>query len=204
MGFSSLIDLIGSTIIGGYVILMLLGFNESSVENSANYNEELILQQNLSTVAQVIEYDFRKIGYCKDWKKIPEPSKAVLFADSSQIKFLTDVDMNGVLDTMYYYLGSTDELSYTANPYDRKLYRVINSEPAVGANLGVTEFKIVYLNSSNDTLSVPVVNPGEIASMEVNIAVQKTESYGDVDKENKYSGAFWRQIRLVARNLRNR
>ena len=51
---------------------------------------------------------------------------------------------------------------------------------------------------------MPVVNPGEIASMEVNIAVEKTESYGDVDKENKYSGAFWRQIRLVARNLRNR
>ena len=85
MGFSTLIDIFGSTIIGSILFLILLRLNDASVENTYMNGGELIVQQNLVEAVQLIEYDFRKIGYCADWTKIPDPSKAIISADSSSI-----------------------------------------------------------------------------------------------------------------------
>ena len=205
MGFSTIIDIVGSIIIGGTLMLILWRLNDAATENTYNYSGELSLQQNLATVAMVIEYDFRKIGYCADWNKIPDPTKSIVLADSNKIKFLTDVatpsdpEGDGIVDTLYYYLGPASELTATENPRDRMLYRVVNSETPNGSNMGVTQFKMVYFNALGDTIGFPITVPGEIASMEINVTVENTAAY-----DQKYSSAFWRQIRLVARNLRNR
>jgi hypothetical protein len=205
MGFSTIIDIVGSFLIGGTLMLILWRLNDATTENTYNYSGELSLQQNLATVAMVIEYDFRKIGYCADWNKIPDPTKAIVLADSNKIKFLTDIattsdpEGDGIVDTMYYYLGPASELTETENPRDRILYRVVNNETPKGSNMGVTQFKMVYFNALGDTIDFPITVPGEIASMEINVTVENTAAY-----DQKYSSAFWRQIRLVARNLRNR
>ena len=65
--------------------------------------------------------------------------------------------------------------------------------------MGITEFNMVYFNALGDTIHFPITQPGLISSMEINVTVENTAAY-----DQKYSGAFWRQIRLVARNLRNR
>ena len=57
-------------------MMNLLEINSSAVENNYTGTGELTAQQNLSTTVQVIEHDFRKIGYCADWQKIPIPTKA--------------------------------------------------------------------------------------------------------------------------------
>ena len=199
MGFSTIIDIVGSILIGGALMIILWRLNDATTQNTYNYSGELSLQQNLATTAEVIEYDFRKIGYCSDWNKIPDPSKSIILADSNKIKFLTDIQSDGVVDTMYYYLGPTSELTQTENPRDRILYRVVNSESPKGANLGITQFKMVYFNALGDTIKFPVTQPGQISSMEINVTVENTAAY-----DQKYSTAFWRQIRLVARNLKNR
>jgi type II secretory pathway component PulJ len=204
MGFSDLIDLAGSILIGGLIMLILFRMNDAAVENVYNNGGELNLQQNLSVTARVLENDFRKIGYCANWQKIPDPSKSILLADSNRIKFLTDIDKNGsgpdgVVDTMYYYLGPTSELTQTPNPRDRLLYRVVNNETPRGVNLGVTQFKLVYFDALGDTINFPITVPSEVYSLEINISVENVAGY-----DEKYSSAFWRQVRLVARNLRNR
>lgn len=204
MGFSDILDLAGSIIIGGLIMLILLRMNDAAVENVYNNGGELNLQQNLAVTAKVLENDFRKIGYCLNWQKIPDPSKSILLADSNRIKFITDIDKNGsgpdgIVDTMYYYLGPTSELAQTPNPRDRLLYRVINNESPKGINLGVTQFKLVYFDALGDTINFPITVPSEIYSLEINLTVENVAGYNE-----KYSSAFWRQIRLVARNLRNR
>ena len=203
MGFSSLIDILGSTIIGGMLMIILFRLNDAGVENTYNNSGELTSQQNISTVVQILEDDFRKIGYCKDWTKIPDPSKSIVLADSNKIKFLTDVlpdgNPDGNVDTMYYYTGSTNELLSTPNPRDKYIYRVINGGAQVQVNLGVTEFKLTYFDVFGDTISFPVAVPGEVSSVEINIAVENVSAY-----DNKYSSVFWRQIRLAAQNLKNR
>ncbi len=202
MGYSTIIDILGSMIIGGALLVILWRLNDATTANTYNYSSELSLQQNLATVATIIENDFRKIGYCANWNIMPDTGR-ILLADSSRIKFLTDIQVggvgDGVIDTMYYYLGPTSELSMTENPRDRVLYRVINHDTPVKSNLGVTQFKLVYFNALGDTIHLPIAQTGEIATMEINVTVENTEAY-----DKQYSSAFWRQIRLVARNLKNR
>jgi hypothetical protein len=204
MGFSDVIDLVGSILIGGLIMLILFRMNSSAVENVYNNGGELSLQQNLSVTAKVLEDDFRKIGFCADWKKIPDPSKSILLADSTRIRFLTDIDKDGSgpdgnVDTLLYALGPTSELTVTPNPSDRFLYRIINSETPRGINLGVTQFKLIYFDALGDTIYYPVAVPSEVYTIEINLTVENTSGYNE-----QYSSAFWRQIRLVARNLRNR
>jgi hypothetical protein len=201
MGFSDILDLAGSILIGGLIMLILFRMNDAAVENVYNNGGELSLQQNLSVTAKVLEDDFRRIGFCTDWTKIPDPSKSILLADSSRIKFLTDVDENGVVDTLFYYLGPTSELTQTPNPRDRLLYRVINTPTTSpkAANLGVTQFKLLYFDALGDTLDFPVAVPSQVYTLEINLTVENVAGYNQ-----KYSSAFWRQIRLVARNLKNR
>ncbi len=56
------------------------------------FSGELIVQQNLVTTVEVLEYDFRKIGYCEDPFKLPHPERdAIFYADTSKIIFLTDL-----------------------------------------------------------------------------------------------------------------
>ncbi len=113
------------------------------------YSGELTVQQNLVSTVQLIEYDFRKIGYCANIAQI-DPVKSIISADTSSIKFVTDLATpghpmgDGTFDTLHYYVGPTRELSKTPNPRDRRFYRVTNSETPKSSNLGITEFKILY------------------------------------------------------------
>jgi type II secretory pathway component PulJ len=199
MGFSTLLDVISSMIIGGMLLSIVLRLSDRATEKTYNNSCELSLQQNLSTIARMIEYDFKKIGYCADWTKIPVPSRSILTADISKLKFLTDVDKNGELDSIYYYLGPTSELLNTSNPRDRILYRVVNNELPSESNVGITDFHMVYFDALGDTINYPILIPGEISSIEVNITVENVAAY-----DTAYSSAFWRQIKLVARNLKKR
>ena len=199
MGFSSLLDILGSTIIGGMLLIIIFRMNDAAAENTYNNSGELSSQQNISTVVQILETDFRKIGFCKDWNKIPFPSQAIITADSTKIKFLTDIEPDGNVDTLYYYVGSTNEILTTPNPRDRYLYRVVNGELPVKVNLGVTEFSLLYFDVQGDTLTFPIAVPGAIHSMQINIAVENVDAY-----DNQYSTVFWRQVRLAAQNLNNR
>jgi hypothetical protein len=199
MGFSTIIDILGSIIIGGVLMTIVFRLNDAATEKTYNNSGELSLQQNLATVAQIIEYDFRKIGYCADWNKLPDPSKAILYADSSQIKFLTDIESDGNLDSLHYYLGPTSELLATENPRDRILYRVINNDAPVQSNLGITQFNMIYYDALGDTIYFPISNYGLISSVEINVTVENVAAY-----DTSYSKAYWRQIRMVARNLKNR
>jgi hypothetical protein len=199
MGFSTLLDILGSIIIGGLVLLILFRVNTSATSNLYTNNSEANVQSAMISVGSVLEEDFRKIGYCKDWTKIPDPTKAILFADTSSIKFLTDLNNDGNVDTLSYYLGPASELLNTPNPNDRLLYRVANSDVPKSSNVGITEFKITYFDSFGNILSTPVTPPSQIQKMQIDIMVENAEPI-----DSTYVVAFWRQLRLTARNLQNR
>ena len=205
MGFTTILDILGSIIIGGLLMIIAWRLSDAATERTFNNSGELSMQQNLSTIANIIETDFRKIGYCDNYNKIPDPTKAITFADTSSLKFLTDVDSDGNVDSISYYLGPTTELLSTPNPRDRILYRIVNNEAPMSSNLGVTRFYMVYYDALSDTIPPPITTPGIISSIEINLTVEKVASYVDsIAAYDTIPGAFWRQVRLVARNLRNR
>ena len=220
MGSQVVLDLLASSITFGTLLLMAIRLNGSVSESTQMYNGDLIVQSNITTVISMIEYDFRKIGYCKDPLQLPDPTKAIILADSNRIKFYTDLatpgnpDGDGTLDIVYYYLGPTSELSMTPNPRDRILYRVVNNQAPKGANLGITLFDLKFFAQNgtpfDDTLKFPIsaAQLGSIAAMQITIQVENlaatTLRYNTAKFDNQYSTAFWRQVRLISRNLKNR
>jgi hypothetical protein len=225
MGIAVILDVLGSVIVGGILLLTLFRINDNATQNTYNFSGELTLQENLVTTVEVLEYDFRKIGYCENPLALPNPEmNAILYADTSRIKFLTDLLItpygslnpsgDGILDTLEYFLGPTSELTGTPNPNDRMLYRVVNGVPT-GVNLGITGFRIRYFRDSltasgSTTLAEILTNklpkiyvpgtPTGITAMQIDIKVENTAAYNA--GENPYRYAFWRQIRLSSRNLK--
>ncbi len=216
MGFMTLLDIAGSIVVGAFVVLMVLNMNDTAVENTYTYGGELTLQENLTEIVQLIEYDFRKIGYCADGPKIPDPSKSILYADTGRISFLTDVATpsarrgDGTVDTLTYWVGSTDDLAGTQNPRDRILYRRVNLDRPVGSNLGLTRFHLLYYDGLGRLIPTPVMVPGQIQSVQIDVAVENVMAFDKKDKGDladstaNYSVAMWRQLHLAARNLNDR
>ncbi len=211
MGSSSLLDIIGSFVVAGLLLIMGLRLNAQANEATLVYNGNAILQQNLTALVDILENDFRRIGYCKDWTKIADPSLSIRIADSNRIRFLTDMTStsnpygDGALDSITYYVGPTSELTATPNPYDRYLYRQVNNQTPYPMNLGVTQFSFKYFDALNDPIPFPVLDPREIYIMQISITIQSAAPYKQeyMNDPSQYD-VFWKQIRLVTQNLRNR
>lgn len=199
MGYSSLLDILGSIILGGILLLTIIRLNANSTESQFVYGNDRIVQRNLVEVAMVLENELRKIGYCSDPTKVNDSLGFVRLADTSQIKFLSDLDKSGTLDTITYYVGPTSELSYTPNPRDRILYRKYNTESAKPISYGITEFKFVYFDALDDTLSFPISQPKLVRSIQVSFKIEDPAAYN-----LEYTSAYWRLLRMTSRNLKNR
>jgi hypothetical protein len=213
VGTSTIFDIITSTVIGGMLLLMALRLNAQAIETNAIYQDNLNLQQGLVALVDIVEYDFRKIGYCKDFTKINPPNIAIVSADSNSIKFLTDIPANpndtgdGIVDTIYYYLGTT--ATNPNNPRERLLYRVVNGQGAMGWSLGVTRFALRYFDALGDTIPFPLSDPKLIYTLEVNLSLESPApltaiQYHDSAAAQEDFKVYWKQIRLASRNLRNR
>ncbi len=185
------LDLIGSYIIAGTIILMIGRLNVYILDTSNDYLSTNTEQLRLSTSADIIDYDFYKIGYRITGDKI-------VMADSNKIKFYTDIDNNGIADTLYYYTGDTSELSSTKNPNDKLLYRILNNETAVSGN-PVIDFKLTYYDSLTTQLSYSsLVNQStrnNIRTIGVYLKIESAEPINDV-----YKAEEWK-IEMTPRNL---
>jgi hypothetical protein len=195
-----MIDLVASIIIGGMMVGIMLKLNGNAAQNVYLNSGEVICQQNLVNVAQILETDFRRIGYCSDYTNIQDVTKAIISADTSSIKFAGDINSDGKMDTIYYYLGPASDLSATLDPRDKILYRVVNGVTPPGSDAGITRFYMVYYNLKGDTIPCPVstTNLPLITDIELNLNVENTS----IDSSKIYS--YWRQERLALPNIKNR
>lgn len=194
---SIVLDLIGSIVIASFVILMGLRLNQSISGNADASKANLNVQESLVDIVRTIEYDFRKIGY-----NVPDPQNSIVVNDSNRIVFRADMNRDGVIDTVEWYV--TNPIGGFPNPNIRKLYRRISGGTPVGAALGVTQFKLKYLNQDGGTaafksqiwiieMTLKVESPYKVQD-----AVITDQSYQDMG----YAAAFWRQTRLASRNIK--
>lgn len=212
MGTSSIIDIIASAVVAGLLLLIALRLDAQANETSEIYNGSVILQENLVTLVGMIEHDFRGIGYCKDYTKIPIPTQSIRKADTSDITFWTDVNNSGNLDSIRWYVGPTNDtiVKNTPNPRDRLIYRVIDNAATKGWNLGVTQFKLQYFDYLGNTLTTPVSQPGQIYSIQISIACESPVPFVEQYRVQTHHDSladfqvFWRQLRLASQNLKNR
>ena len=196
MGSTTMLDIVGSMLIGAFLLLAAVRMNEKATRNTFESQENLTVQQNLTSIIENIQWDFRKIGYCRDPKQIRDPRYFILYGDVDSLVFRADLSNVGKTDTVRWYLGQ-----YVAGPNKkiRMLCRQVNSEPPLQANLGVTEFKLKYYDVSDSEMTT-VVAPQESTPqlVELTLRIEPTAAYDTAYTSNF---AYWRQTRLVSRNM---
>ena len=189
---ATLIDIIGSSFIGGLLLLLMLKLNLFANSSGITSDNELKLQQNAKTLAEIINYDFRKIGYECD-------STAIAIADSNRIKFYSDIDKNNTVDVIEYYTSDTTVAVGTENPIDIILYRRFNGVAMGGPTLGLTKFKLTYLDEFNLVTNV-LANIRYIkVELWVESTIREMESYF-VNPNHPYLFTYW-EMKINPRNI---
>lgn len=207
MGYQVILDLVGSAIAGGLLVLSLLNFSAQNGETKRAFRDEIGAQSNLLSVVEVLEEDFWQMGYCKIKNAMAAP--IVISAGADYIAFKTDIpdgaggEGDGTPDIITYQLGGF--VTSTPNPNDRMLLRKVNSGPFVSSSMGVTNFDLQYLKYNGDTLARPVdaSQLREITAIQVTIKVENAYPYISTSGRDSLVvvDANWKQLRFEIRNF---
>ena len=198
---SVMLDIFGSVFIAGMLLLLILKLNLFASTASYTSDTELKLQQNAKTLAEIMNYDLRKIGYKVD-------SVAITYADSNKIKFWADMQPpgtagHGVIDEVEYYFDTTD-VAGTTNPNDGVLVRIVNgTEKIDGPSLGLVRCKFTYLGATGvDTIPYLVPSQYEnIKYIKTELWVESTEELHDlITDELQYPRTYW-EFTIYPRNI---
>ena len=174
-----LLDVVGSFIIGGIVILLLITLNIEMTENSRRAFENTYLQRTAVSTSEALEYDLYKIGY-----NVHPDSSKIIYADSTSLTFLADLSDSNIVKTVQYFVGDTTETAYSRNPRDYPLYRKEGTGPTRRI-CNVTSFTFTYYDDTNkeipsDQLIASQAKRDEIRSVKINFIV---ESYDPVSED---------------------
>jgi hypothetical protein len=196
MGYATILDIIGSVIMGGIVLTSLLNTNVNTVQNTYSYGGDVTVQKYLADAVDTIDSDFRKIGYSSILTTVLNPTQVIILADTTKIKFLSDVNNNGTIDTVYYYLGTTNGTS------NQVLYRMTHDNVSNAVTVlfpGVTILYFAYYDSSGNKLSCPVSSTVKIAKINISLQMQTAQPYNGA-----YVTTNWNGTKRVAVNIMNR
>ena len=188
---NQLLDLVMSLTIFAIFMLMIVSINTTSSATSRETTMEVIVQQDLVTLAKIIDTDFARIGYDSPQKFNPS------FLDSTTIMWYYDRDQDGNVDSLSYYLGTTAERANTDNPNDRILYRKLNNEPPTPLSTAVVNFTVSYLDSAMTALPYATVATSSGSERIKALKLQlHLESY--YSEDGNYPGIFWENTIIPA------
>lgn len=216
----SFLDIVGGTFIGGMILLIVLSSTESSTRDFLNYNADAIVQNQMAHMVTIIESDIRKIGF-----GITEDQKSTIIqtGQSDRLKFLAHLNMTIDMapDTIEYIVTVGDTIDYGFRTI--YMYKITRKVTIVGqapdkvmiGKIGNSEvFK--YL----DQIGRPVANPKTARAVEVTLIAfdpqivlspgltsKRLDNYQTIQEKNEELNrlirpSFWRQTRLVSKNLK--
>jgi hypothetical protein len=191
MGY--LLDIVGSFIIAGMVVMILLAVNINNSASSSVILFTTLEQRKVTFVSDLIEYDFYKIGY-----RIP--GEKISIADSNEIKFYSDINNDDLADSVHYFLGDATDLSSTTNPNDKPLHRRRNDQDSLSTQFPVVDFQLSYFDSIGNTLDYASLTNSAarefIKSIKIKITVESDEMY-----DEDYRTSEWKK-KISPKNLR--
>ncbi len=192
---SVMLDIIGSAIIVGMLILTIMGVNINMSDATYKGITELNIQTQSIQLGRIFEFDFYKMGYA-----VSKPG-IIAIADTSRIKFYSNLfNIAGRRDSIEYDLGGY--VTSSSNPHDKSLYRYENTN-RVFINFSVTRFKLSYYNRNDSLLSAPVTGTwrDSIKSVKVYLTLENPQPF-DVSRYGgpTYFGTYYQKW-IYPRNL---
>jgi hypothetical protein len=192
---SIMLDLIGSVIIGAYVLLMGMRLNSNIGDHVQLSMVTLNLQEGLVDAVRTMESDFRKIGY-----GALDPRTALEITQSDHIRFKADINRDGMIERVDWAwekrVGATGDTTM-------ELTRQVSGEPPMMVLSDVTSFRLEYLTETGEPADTAA--KGQIQVIQTALKIRSPYKVADLIKgseEMKEVEGFWRQTRLASRNLK--
>ena len=193
---STILDIISSTFIGGILLLLIIKLNLFATNASFASDNELKMQQNAKTLAEILNYDFRKIGYKNN-------GVSVITAEKEHFKFVGDLQRPGesgygIIDTVEYFVRDSTYSLGTLNENDIVLVRVVNGADTIaGPSLGLVKINFSYL----DSLSTPTNILSKIKYIKTELWIEPTEPVNNfVTGEQDSVFTYW-EFTINPRNI---
>lgn len=181
----TILELLGANIIGGMIMLIGITLNMQINNAARDIFEDTFHLRNSITAFQVIDYDIHKAGIGVVGEKIE-------IADSNAFKFKSDLNNNGSIVSVHYYVSSDTVMSASSNPNDRHMLRRINNNsPNLVAT--ITRLNFVYFDSIGNRISYDSLtiadNREKVRSIRVYVRAEAPEKIDDI-----YKPVEWRTI----------
>jgi len=217
---TSLLDIIGASILGGMVLILVLTVTDSGTREFFNYNADAIVQANLAHMAYLAENDLRKMGF-----GINESQQGTILqiALPNRLKYLSQLNMHqdSVPDTIEYYILQDEIIDYGDTILTMyNVFRSIKIPQYSGENMEIGKIgnnnvfryldqigQPVEVISATKMVEVTLVSfePRIVLSPEFVTTQLDSISRADLRKRELrrlLRPSFWRQTRLVSKNLR--
>ncbi|MBU0561580.1 MAG: hypothetical protein KJ799_17055 [Bacteroidetes bacterium] len=184
----SLLDAIGATILGSMFMLMVITVTMNMNDSVRDLLENNIAQYRVSETAEIIRSDFYRMGYLV-------PSNKIAAADSNRILFYSDLDNNGIVDTLEYKTDATFDLTLAANQVP--LLRIQNNQTLLIAT--VSDFQLTYRDSTGAAFTYVSLSSSVNRSRIKGISVEMTMEIDQPDTTVQ-KAATWKST-IRPRNL---
>lgn len=158
--------LITSFVIGGMMLLAMVALSSRISENAGNTSLDLMAKSNVSTITEIVQNDFRRIGF-------GVAGTAISSMSATDITFQTTFNTDSTLTIRWHY-DTNDSVDATENPDDHPLYRIIDGV-VTDISLVVTDFSMTYLDADGDETAVPA----DVRSIRVSVRCASPVAYGD-------------------------
>jgi hypothetical protein len=192
-----MIDIIGSTIIRGAIVLVILNINVSLNNSLTQKTVRAALKQKTVVPAQILTDDIRLAGYNQPFSPVGTTLKPFAIAKADEIQFLADLNSDSTTDVVRYYLGAAP-----VGSTHRVLYRQLNGGTSFELARDVISLTFTYYNSVGFTIA-PGINKSGIKSISIKLKIesniQVTEGIG-TDNTARYETAYWERT-LFPQNL---
>jgi hypothetical protein len=192
---SVMMDIIGSMVVAGMLMMMVMGINVNMSSETYKSFTELNIQTQSIQLARILEFDLYKAGY-----SVAKPG-VIAIADTARLKFYTNLfNVAGRRDSVEYDLGAL--VTSSPNPNDKSLYRYENTT-MVFINFSVTRFVLSYYNSRDSLLAAPVTgsNRDSIKSIRVLLTLQSPVPFDTTTSGGSSYVTTYYQKLIYPRNL---
>jgi len=173
----SILDLLGATIIGGLIYLLLFQLNARISTNSSDILIGTFSSRNAVDAGNLLEHDISKVGY-------RVANDVITKAEEHKIEFWSDLYDKDSTIKVYYFLGNTNEFTGTTNPNDRPLYRQVGGGDTLMVSV-VSDFKIIYFDSAHN-----VINYASLSTQSERNTIRGTELYCKFESTDPSEGEY--------------
>jgi hypothetical protein len=170
---SSHLDIIGSVVIAGMIILNFAFFQGERQNSQIESVNKIVHQGDVTDVTTTLRHDIMKAGFGCDTLKILQSSARVF-------TFRCDLENDGKIDTISYTFGDYSSNALQTSTNSIPLFRIVNGRRVRGADIGIVRcyFKYYRLDPTYKKL-IETTSPADVRAVTVGMQLKSSMTSED-------------------------